>query len=401
MRYFFSRLSLLLFLLISSASIAQKDFREGFIITTQNDTIFGFIDYRSDYLNCNKCVFKENIDKNPVIYLPGEIKAYRFIDSKYFISYYLDELDKKVFIEYLIDGIVDIFYYRDYNKSYYYVNKEDSELYALKNDNKEFTINGKKYIKASNQYIGTLKYLFEDSKITQAKLNYVGIDHKSLINIAKDYHNYVCKDEECIVFEKKLPLARLEYSVLFFTDFTSLNINGLDEYSAFNYPADINFSPGLGLSLSLPRLNERVFLYAQGIYESKSFNSSYFDDLIHPNYFYSYNNLQYLNINVGFKYFFPKGQIRPDFIVGWSNNVLLKRTEERIKELEAPAGIINTYNLESNALNTSYNGFVMGIGLNFFKTKQLDFSFNLQYNFILGGNYLNMSTMRAGFGIKY
>ena len=44
------------FLIITA--YAQSNYRPGFVISLQNDTIYGQIDFRTDKMNAKRCVFK-------------------------------------------------------------------------------------------------------------------------------------------------------------------------------------------------------------------------------------------------------------------------------------------------------------------------------------------------------
>jgi hypothetical protein len=66
------------------SSISQNLFKAGYIIDLKGDTIFGEIDYRGDKYMGKKCRFlHDGLIKE---FMAGEIFAFRFIDSKFFIS---------------------------------------------------------------------------------------------------------------------------------------------------------------------------------------------------------------------------------------------------------------------------------------------------------------------------
>lgn len=60
---------------------AQRNFRSGYIITLKQDTVYGQIDFRTDKVNAERCVFKLRTNTDPVTYLPFEIAGYRFTDD--------------------------------------------------------------------------------------------------------------------------------------------------------------------------------------------------------------------------------------------------------------------------------------------------------------------------------
>jgi hypothetical protein len=112
-------------LLIGQLS-AQHDYRMGYIITNEQDTVYGLIDYRSDIRNAFTCSFKKNETDIVTDYTPSDIAAYRYIDNKYYISRNIgsENVPKQVFLEYLVNGVAKLYYYRDnINKKYYYIEK--------------------------------------------------------------------------------------------------------------------------------------------------------------------------------------------------------------------------------------------------------------------------------------
>lgn len=203
------KLFLVIFLIITSLKwLSQTDFRPGSYISLKNDTVHGLIDYRGDIRNAKFCVFKKDENSKPVKYAPGKIKAYRYTDSKYYISKIVKTKDdeKQVFVEYLVNGIADLFYYRDMqvNGNHYFIETEHGELFELKNEKDTIFIEGKgKFLRETNRHIGLLKVAFADCMEIQPQIDKIELNHKSLINIAKNYHDYVCEEDKCIIYEKK------------------------------------------------------------------------------------------------------------------------------------------------------------------------------------------------------
>ena len=136
MRKFSISLTIIVFL--SGSLIAQSDFRPGYIIYNNGDTLTGLIDYKGNQANARKCVFKLSKDDQEEKFTPEDIKAYRFIDSKYYVSKKIlteDSIETQLFLEYLIDGIVDVFYYRDLSDENYLIDNGDGNLLLVKDKN--------------------------------------------------------------------------------------------------------------------------------------------------------------------------------------------------------------------------------------------------------------------------
>lgn len=196
----------LFFLVISSILslnevIAQQDFRTGIIITNSEDTVRGYLQYM-DNNSFKKCTFKNAHGDKVIDYLPGEISAYRFDNGKYFISKEVPLKSGKelLFLEYLIKGKANVYYMRDDIK-HYFIETETKEIIEISEPKELIQNDGGLYVKPS-LYKGKLKYILPEPAI-YSKIEKVKLDHSSLIDLAKDYHNLVCDTEECIVYEKK------------------------------------------------------------------------------------------------------------------------------------------------------------------------------------------------------
>lgn len=185
---------------------AQTDFRNGYYITLENDTVFGLLDYRGEVKNSQTCVFKNDDSAEPQKFNPGEIQSYRFTDGKFYVSKKIetDSVERNVFLEFLVDGITNLYFLRDINNYKYFLEDKNGKFLELSNETITEKVDGKGEIqRKSNRYIGVLLASFADCKEIQPQINNVNLGHKSLINITKNYHNYVCDTEECIVYEKK------------------------------------------------------------------------------------------------------------------------------------------------------------------------------------------------------
>ena len=188
-------------LFISSRLLnAQADFRPGYIIKSDGDTIYGTIDYRGDVLMGGICKFKD-ADNTIKTYSPTDLRAYRFIDSKYFVSKEVDSTT--VFLEYLIKGKVNIYYMRDNNGDHYYLDKEGLRISEIPYEEEIKYIEDKLVFYESTKHIGFLSLYMKDAPDFQSQINSFGKPaHINLIELAEDYHNIVCEGEKCIIYGK-------------------------------------------------------------------------------------------------------------------------------------------------------------------------------------------------------
>ncbi len=151
---------------------AQSDFRPGKVWKASGDTLYGSIDYRGDMSLAQECRFKSRESKQVQTLSPLKIKGYRFEDDRLFIAEELD--DKWVFLECLINGAMEVYYYRDETKTnQYYFRKAGDTLVHLSfieeiryfktnkiNDDPEENAD---YLFRSKKHIGLLKYHLQDA----------------------------------------------------------------------------------------------------------------------------------------------------------------------------------------------------------------------------------------------
>jgi hypothetical protein len=208
-----SKISIVAILLnIFTLAYSQKDFVQGFIVTTDFDTINGLIKLQPDHLNSISCIFMRPGDAVPKTYFPQELISYKITDRKYYVSgeVTVDSVTKRLFLEYLVHGIADLYYLKEQGQEYFFLDK-DNRMIQLNNDGRFITRienEGKRdekirtFYQPSLQYIRMLTVLFQDSPETLRELPKLNYDYKSLIAIAVDYHNAVCKDFDCINYTK-------------------------------------------------------------------------------------------------------------------------------------------------------------------------------------------------------
>ncbi|WP_025007342.1 hypothetical protein, partial [Marinilabilia salmonicolor] len=191
---------------------AQSDFRPGFIITNSLDTLHGFVDYRGEIRNMKVCNFKEHKAAPAREFNPGDIYGYRYNSGKFYITKQIktEAFSDTVFVEFLLKGISNLFFYRSLNYTAYFIESEKGELLELKAEDIEIEKDGAIYYRESKKYIGLLNYAFSDIPEIRQNIADAELNHKSMIQITRKYHDYKCSDDACIVYEKKIPVLKVE-----------------------------------------------------------------------------------------------------------------------------------------------------------------------------------------------
>lgn len=398
-------LLILSLLFISTCLFSQTDFRKAYIITNSNDTTYGFIDYRGDIKNCSKCIFRLDSLSKSITFLPNEIKAYRFIDSKYYVSSIIGDSLKKdtLFLEYLIDGIVDIYYYKSNKKEAYYIKKGNSEYVEL-TDNKyeesSSSLSIDAYAWNTNRYIGILKYFFSDSKNVLDKTKSVSLSHKSLINIAKDYHADVCENEECVVFEKRMPKINVDFGIIAGSKISSIDFEHF-KY-AFSHDIESNIFLGIELTVSLNSVSEKISLQFESLYNKNKFNSKYsLDTYIGSEYYSSYVDYSSIFNSLSIKYTYPKGKVRPILYLGGALDYILANESEILVENQYNERITESDDILFYPGKSAYAGIIVGTGMDFCISDKIIPFFRIDYSYLyLNGAISSIENIKFTLGIK-
>lgn len=313
---------------------AQTNFQPGYYITLQHDTIFGEIDMRGEQRNSSICTYRSNEDSESISFAPGEISAYRFSEEgKYYISHevLVKGEAREVFLEFLVNGISNLYYYRGEGFGRYFIESGDGLLTELTNNLIESKVDGVDYTRKSNLYVGQMKASFADCPEIQAKLDNAGFNHKSLIKLTSEYHEYTCDGEECIIYEKELPLVMISGGAYLGVirsslDFPSYKGSEMDFnadaaykwYQEYTFQKQTDLVLGLRFRFTLPRANEKLALILLAEYSQSDFYS-YTEEQTNPGLLTEMEanaHISSLNTMLGMQYTYPRGKIKPSLAIG-------------------------------------------------------------------------------------
>ena len=285
-----------LFILFSTFTEAQTYFKPGYVIKSEGDTLFGEVDYRGGFVNSKVCTFRRNPKESVRHFSPDDIMGYRFRDSKYYISKMVD--GKKIFLEFLINGRINIYYLKDkWGEDHYYIEKEGLGFAEIPYKDGIKERDGKEYLYFSTRHMGLLTYYMQDAKgLEKDILKMKKPEHDNLISLAKEYHLAVCNDDKCIIYEKKLPLFKVGFEM-----------EGRQIYINDDFLGKYNFSQvGVMAHVWMPLVNENLFLKV-GIFYPISKYVVQFNQRI---------DISNPELPFQIEYVYPHGIIRPKFAIG-------------------------------------------------------------------------------------
>lgn len=256
----------LMLIFISTISLyGQNDFRNGFIVDLEKDTIYGQLDYRLNTKNYISCLFKSGDAITE--YTPSQITGFGFTDDKYFISQIL----RNRFVEVLVTGALSL--YKSEDK---YLIKKDTSIYILEEKNILKEIDGIIIGTKSTQWRGILTLLIRDCLKNPYQLtSKVTLSDKRLVQLIVIYNN--CKGTPMVEFKAKKPWSKVNFgfstgivkSIIYYDESSNVWRTFLDrKYSTYAPTA------GLFAEISFPRINERISTQVGVNFVKTSFTST-------------------------------------------------------------------------------------------------------------------------------
>jgi hypothetical protein len=350
--------------------MAQTDFRDGYIINQQNDTVFGKVDYRLDTKNYQLCRFKK--DDQVTEYSPEQINGYGYSNDKYFSSSVIDNS----FAEVLIKGEMSLF--RQGAK--FYVRKQGEKLLELETKDKKMIAQNKVYQKEDETWKGVLIYLMSDCmKNASSLLTRAHLTERELTQLVIKYNK--CQGTDFTVYKEDKPWTKLVIGAAVGAAYTTPKTTyHMDMYSYIKDSySSINPTLGFVMDFSSPRITEKLSLQPE-IYITKSSYSGYVQlkTVAATENYDTQIDLTTLSIPISLKYSLPKrkysGYLQGGFNFDYHLNAETKLVTEKI-------WLDNTSTTtESKAfdVNKKQGGFWGGIG--FLRSfAHFDGSLNIRY----------------------
>lgn len=371
-------------LFMTAASFCQENYKPGYILLMNGDTLHGLLDYRNWERNPEKIAFKEATGDTRSLYFPWQIKGFGVLDETYESAVVQVEnsptetkdlnYDKTLvlafdsaFLQAVVKG----------NKSlYYYKTRFGKELFYIKQDSAFKLLVYKKYLKdqdgesvlAENKtYIGQLTLYLADCSTIQDKLKNVAYQKNSLEALMLDY--YACTQSK-VAFHKKTEKTTVQFGAMAGATLTTLKFTGSYLYLVnAGYQPSVNFTAGLFLDVVFPRNHGKWSINNELICSSYKVDGRY-DIYTNENKYtivYTTIGYTYLKINNMVRFKYPVGKFFLYLNGGLSNGFAI--TEKNYYQMESKLYDDETVT-EGKALNETRKwefGYLVGLGTKFKK----------------------------------
>lgn len=239
---------------------SQSEFRSGYIITLDNDTIYGDVAYRSDIKNYKSCQFK--IDENITTYSPQQLRAYGFLNDKFFTSTVINDF----FVEVLVQGRLSL-----YKHNNYFLIEKNKKHYKIENKTIKVEKPGTvEKIREDNRWRGIISILISDyfSNPNEIIKN-LTYGEKSLTKLVIRYNKV--KASDFTVFKISKAWTKVDLGLSIGITKSTIKIENQTQPYLFLDNSYSTFNPLIGfvVAVSSPRISEKIAFQSE-IYFSKS-----------------------------------------------------------------------------------------------------------------------------------
>lgn len=376
-RYCGNYLSTLVFLaslLFSLEGHSQIDFRPGYIVALNGDTVKGYVAYRNKKLDSRSAAFKRDA-RGPVMrYAPSEILGFGIYGTSAFHSVDLPPDapdDGRAFAKVLSRGYYTLYRYRNL----YLLDAHDSLITLPPTKNERVGGPDSKVVKRVKRYVGILNYVLLDCQQNANDAQYADAALMAII----DRYN-ACKENK--------PLPDRTYRGL------NVDFMAFGAYSAalmtYDYLRRVSFEGnsvvgGAGIELSYPRGFDRLRLSVEAVFIKKIFQGfydhAYVNEMVRQDI---YANITSIRIPFGFRYNLKAPDATPYFRGGLSWEPRLSSSVRTVEERELSTGEVLTQEIDGGFDYKNPKGFWLAAGYNKSLPGAKDLFFEVRYTMTQG-----------------
>lgn len=347
----------LFFIFINQNVFSQQDFRKGYVVTLNGDTLNGLIDYRQGNGNFNSCKFKFSEADKLIGYTADDIDAYGFENDKLIVSKDVSSVVssmRRIFLEVLVEGKVTLYKY----KSYFFIEKNGVISKLFSDVEPEIEIGNSSHLN-KYRYNGILTALLSDCFEVRADAEQCEIAEKSLTQLLVKYYEYLGdpyrtykSNKSWFEFRPGILLGGI-YSKLSFSPMIDGN-----EYLTYGFEPSRSFLAGFTFELLSPKLNEKVSFIGDIAYASSEFNSFYNIDNTKNEITVEWRSI---NIPLGIRYTFFSNNNSPYLDLGISGSIHSQKYSYYFSEVNVD-NVITSYKRKVGTVEDFQLGYWFGIG---------------------------------------
>lgn len=344
------------FNLVPNTVIAQKNYKPGYVVTHQGDTIKGLIQFLEWDNNPEKINFKPSLSEKETAYDVLLIRSFQVANEIYETAIVQKELSPRTIDaitsspEYILNiDTVFVKLLSGGNKSLYYLKNvnEEANLYIKRNNTIELllykkyinVINGVTQIAERKDYITQLSDYLPECATVFDHIESVRYKKSDLVVMFKEYFKCTGNDVAYIETSEHIKskfgiLAGVQHTNAVFKS----NSATFDEIENTTFNKPVSFTAAVYADLILPRTLDKWSIYNELAYSYYQLNGSHVTDQQNPagaTYYFYRLQFGYLKMYNMLKYTHPVKQAKVYFKAGISNGYMFqpkenyKRKEQR------------------------------------------------------------------------
>jgi len=355
--------------------IGQTNFKEGYIVKNNQDTIYGLLDDRSHAKNSKLIRFKSSPDSEIGKYTPNQLEGYK-IGKQVFLSRNLlarsvsfEDATSNAFVQLINDGALKFFTWKNKSLDELFFIEKYNDVYLLTNEMKRVKLGDRIYMKESNEYKIDLRKLTSDCQ-KELSVDNVHFTKKSISKYVTEYNNCMSTENYTSpVVNKKIQLKK---SLLIGGGISTVAVSG--GYAEFSESATMVVpSFGVGFHAGLPMVHKAILFDLFLEYQQKGAKA--LDNTVRF-------DLHYMNLTPGISYNYPKGRVKPflggGFVIGKLLNV--KSAYTKINDSGETVRIFNRPNLRNDEVGYEL-GFQVRSGLEYVLGNGNSLLINVKYSY--------------------
>jgi hypothetical protein len=366
-----------IFIALSLSLHAQKNFQPGYVILKNGDSLRGQIDNRDWSINPRSIHFRPDESQTRDYttadlqgfgvggdeYKSGTAKLYPYSTDVAVLTseqYNPAPYEKTVFFRGLVKGRLNLYFYKDStNVDYFFVGRADGGLQQLRLTSTVYERNGLEQYSLTEVYKNQLTALMNDCTPSARHITRTGYNETALRMLVFSYDH--CGEDTA---ENRMANrnGRLHlYPVMgYFNNQVSIKSTAYD-MSQVRFSSYGSVAAGAGLIYTQARNREQFSFGAELLFHHMSSQSPRFSE----NNFTSIDDrLDYniLDLNLLFRYTYPRGRVRPFIEMGLANSVVFSNTSTRSEYDNFDNSVVRSPFLQG-AFQTYQPALLLGAGI--------------------------------------
>ncbi|MBN2614712.1 MAG: outer membrane beta-barrel protein [Bacteroidales bacterium] len=375
------------FFMLGLTGYAQYSFTEGYIIKSNNDTVYGQVALRVvEAQNYKSCIFKK--DDQQIKYLPDQILGFGYLEGN---IVYKSTIRKGSFVKVLVEGAMSLYMYQ----GNFLVTKK-GKVYQLDHGMRKVKVGDTEIMKENERWKGLLIYLISDHySIPAGMVKYMKYSQKAISKLIVNYDKKtreeykVFRRDKAFIFTADAWHLEAKYGVSFGITRSVIQNNLTISYSAYMEDQYRSFDPSFGLvfSLNFSRLVKGLYIQPGLSFRKSSYSSSNNIKNFYQEVDYNFRiGLTTLSVPVSVKYLFGKKKTFFYALGGITYEYNIKGDATRIVKYIYPY-IEPVFKATQFDINKNYFVAFGGIGIEKrFKKLSVDLEMRYYQNKIISGN---------------